>query len=330
MSQNYEAWNIQKSDFPTNGTVTDILHFLAGYGILAPSTHNTQPWLVEAVNNELIVNRRKDRDLPQADPDSTYWYMTLGAFAANITVAANNWGYTTTFSFAKDMSLSIAITKAKVSALCDVDVITQRFSNKLPYSKKALPQTLANKIQKVSSAHKQLKVHIETDKTMNQLLDVHLVASGLVADDKLFVKELVSWLRTSNTKSYTGMPGFVMGLSNGESLVAKVVLTLQPRLFKKSKKIEKNLVRQSAGVIAITSHNKDPKTLFEAGLCYQQINLLLTSIGIQSAPLTALVHKQQQNKQACAIIHSRGTLLMFLRIGYPLKEIVAHTPRKMV
>ena len=41
---NYVAWDIDEKKFPRNGNLQDQIQFLIGYGILAPSTHNTQPW----------------------------------------------------------------------------------------------------------------------------------------------------------------------------------------------------------------------------------------------------------------------------------------------
>jgi hypothetical protein len=38
------AWEVQESDFPSSGTLSDQLKFLLRYGVLAPSGPNTQPW----------------------------------------------------------------------------------------------------------------------------------------------------------------------------------------------------------------------------------------------------------------------------------------------
>jgi hypothetical protein len=39
------AWHISESDFPQQGTPAKQLQFLIKYAVLAPSGHNTQPWL---------------------------------------------------------------------------------------------------------------------------------------------------------------------------------------------------------------------------------------------------------------------------------------------
>jgi hypothetical protein len=39
-----EAWDVRESDFPINGSDEEKLKFLLSYAILAPSSHNSQPW----------------------------------------------------------------------------------------------------------------------------------------------------------------------------------------------------------------------------------------------------------------------------------------------
>ncbi len=42
-AKNYEAWDVQESDFPEKGT-EEQMEFLLRYAVLAPSGPNTQPW----------------------------------------------------------------------------------------------------------------------------------------------------------------------------------------------------------------------------------------------------------------------------------------------
>lgn len=43
-ASNLAAWNIDPSEFPVTETAIDKARFAVGYAILAPSSHNTQPW----------------------------------------------------------------------------------------------------------------------------------------------------------------------------------------------------------------------------------------------------------------------------------------------
>ena len=38
-------WDVREADFPTTGPPAEQLRFLLHYAVLAPSGHNSQPWL---------------------------------------------------------------------------------------------------------------------------------------------------------------------------------------------------------------------------------------------------------------------------------------------
>src|SRR5215510_8529110 len=50
----FQAWNVSECQFPKEGTKTEQLKFLLNYAILAPSSHNTQPWLFRIVDDNII------------------------------------------------------------------------------------------------------------------------------------------------------------------------------------------------------------------------------------------------------------------------------------
>ena len=41
------SWDVNASDFPANGSDAEKLEFLVRYAVLAPSSHNSQPWLFD-------------------------------------------------------------------------------------------------------------------------------------------------------------------------------------------------------------------------------------------------------------------------------------------
>ena len=62
------TWNISQLQFPPSVSSSEILRFLLNYAVLAPSGHNTQPWLFQINGNVLGFYADRSRALPIVDP----------------------------------------------------------------------------------------------------------------------------------------------------------------------------------------------------------------------------------------------------------------------
>ena len=52
---NLAAWEVDPSGIPSSGAAIDKARFAVHYAILAPSSHNTQPWRFIINGDELLV-----------------------------------------------------------------------------------------------------------------------------------------------------------------------------------------------------------------------------------------------------------------------------------
>ncbi len=53
MSELWDPWEISERIFPKKGKSSDKLRYLLNYAILAPSGHNSQPWLFKIVGDDV-------------------------------------------------------------------------------------------------------------------------------------------------------------------------------------------------------------------------------------------------------------------------------------
>ena len=94
-----EVWNINESDFPSNSShLQEKLAFLLNYAILAPSSHNSQPWKFNVSDDEILLYAARSRWLSVADADKREIYISLGAALENLIIAAEHFGYNCTVS----------------------------------------------------------------------------------------------------------------------------------------------------------------------------------------------------------------------------------------
>src|SRR5581483_2756767 len=88
-----DAWQVRESNFPRLRDEAQKLGFLLRYAVLAPSSHNTQPWKFAIGRNEIALFVNKDRWLRVADADQRELYTSLGCALENLLIAAENFGY---------------------------------------------------------------------------------------------------------------------------------------------------------------------------------------------------------------------------------------------
>jgi hypothetical protein len=84
---NLEAWSVTPSDFPATATLLDKARFAVRYAILAPSSHNTQPWRFVSGGRELLICADRTRSLPNIDPFDRELIISCGAALFNLRVA---------------------------------------------------------------------------------------------------------------------------------------------------------------------------------------------------------------------------------------------------
>src|ERR1051325_1026397 len=92
-SPNLDVWNVSELDHPDLGGSAAKLKFLLRYAILAPSTHNTQPWLFHIRGDELELYADRTRSLHTIDPDDRELIMSCGAALFHLRVAMQHFAY---------------------------------------------------------------------------------------------------------------------------------------------------------------------------------------------------------------------------------------------
>src|SRR5437870_5556765 len=86
-------WQVVERNFPQTRSARQKLSFLLRYAILAPSSHNTQPWKFLVRDNRITVFANTDRWLKIADADQSELYISIGCAIENLLVAAQHFDY---------------------------------------------------------------------------------------------------------------------------------------------------------------------------------------------------------------------------------------------
>lgn len=201
------AWSISESDFPGNtADIAKKMKFLLRYVILAPSGHNTQPWLFKIVENDTIeLYADRSRALPVVDPDDREMIISCGAALYYLRLAANRFGLTETvellpddkndhdllarISFKEEDDNEITLKQAQQDVLF-FEAITKRRSNRSPFENKKLPDDLLVSLKDIARAYNAWLDIVEDEQHKNGLADLISQGDKIQLSDKKFRREL--------------------------------------------------------------------------------------------------------------------------------------------
>lgn len=103
ISDQKPLWNLNENDFGNCASRRERVLFLLKYAVLAPSSHNTQPWKFRIIDDEIVeVFAEHDRWLKIADADQREMLISVGCALENLLIAAKHFGLTTEVEYEPD------------------------------------------------------------------------------------------------------------------------------------------------------------------------------------------------------------------------------------
>ncbi|PAX56133.1 hypothetical protein [Brunnivagina elsteri] len=156
MNKTNNIWNIKEKDFPKTSTKAEQLKFLLNYAILAPSSHNTQPWYFKIRSDAVYLYADRTRALPIADPQGRELIISCGTTLFNLRMALHHFGYAgkiTTFPDFHDRDLLACIELGyPIQQSTDENLLFQaipkRHSNRHDYQEWDIPESTLKWLQK--------------------------------------------------------------------------------------------------------------------------------------------------------------------------------------
>lgn len=353
----FHAWNVSERQFPKDGTKTEQLRFLLKYAILAPSSHNTQPWLFKIVDDNIIeLYADRTRCLPLVDPMDRALTISCGAALSQLLIAVRHFGYAYDLdlfpdSTNKDLISRINIDgrrkepKTEENAL--FEAITKRRTNRLKFEDRELGESLISKLRSVLVNDKEKETAVregekqeEGEETTwfhiareldekNSLVDLIAEGDRIQLSDKRFRRELASWIHPNRSHSKDGMPGYAFGYNDIMSHMGPFVL----RTFdigKGQAAKDRELAAGSPTLVILGTRSDEPMDWLRTGMALSRILLAAQSENVWSSFLNQPIEVPELRPKVQELVKEEGTGFpqIMLRIGYG-KEIKP-TPRRSV
>jgi nitroreductase len=310
------------------------LRFLLQWAVLAPSRHNTQPWLFEIEGEELRVHGDAGRSLPLADPDGRQLVMSCGAAVVNLRLAAAHFGHATSLEVVPGHRQDGLLARVRLEERCastpEVEemfrAIARRRTNRLPLDGREPPDGLVTALLREARSEGASLHPVELHQ---RRVVADLVAEGARAQwsSPRFRGELAGWTRRSGASRRDGMPADALGMSDAAALLRPLLARLRNPAGDEADHDRRRALGTKA-LLVLSTERDGPAEWFRAGEALQRVLLRATAAGLYASYFAQPVETPALRRRLAEVLGERGAPQLMFRLGYGLE--LRPTPRRPV
>lgn len=292
-ASNLAAWDVASSAFPQSGSRAAQARFCVAYAILAPSSHNTQPWKFLVSDDEVLLCADRSRSLPVIDPYDRELVISCGAALFNLRVALARFAIATEIHLLPQPSdpdilarVAFASGAAIPPGLAELfDAIARRRTNRLAFAHEAPPAALDDKLRAAAAQEGSEAAILRAAPDRARVAELISEADRLQFADPHFRRELASWIHPSRRDD--GMPAFSQGiapLADAATPIAAMVI----RTFDVGHGVAAahgELARGSPLLAVLATRTDNQEAWLAAGQALQRLLLVATAAGLSASYL---------------------------------------------
>jgi hypothetical protein len=333
---NPETAGRQSADlaFPARGDPAERLRFLLSWAVLAPSRHNTQPWIFEIEGDGVGVYADGSRALQATDPDGRELLMACGATLTNLTLAAAHFGFATSTEVAqgyrRDGLVARVWLEERRPSTPEVEelfqAIPRRRTNRLPLDGREPPEGLV--AQLVREARRE-GAWLRPVEDHQRSLVADLVSEGdrVQWSNPRWRAELSAWTRLNGSARRDGMPAGAHGLSDLAALLQPVVQRLRNPARMEAER-DRRRARTTRALLVLSTSRDGKEEWVAAGEALQRILLRATAAGLTASYLNQAIEVPELRARLRDAIGEAGVPQVMIRLGYGFE--VPPVPRRRV
>ena len=293
----------------------EALTALAAYATLAPSPHNTQPWIFRISDDCLAISADHGRALPVADPAQRALAISLGCAAMSAIVAAAAAGIPVAVRVDPQGVVRLQIDRGPVNAVWAslLPGVLDRVTDKRPYLTEPIDPPAVELPDGVDV------FFVNSQELRRELADLHLEAVDALAEQAFFSGELASWLRADPRDPRRDGMTLPMPREMAEAMISALRSSGSP--LREMGVRDADAIAAGPVVGLLTTVADDMASWIVAGLAWQELCLLSVTQGLAIAPLTAVIENPHTRARLEAIVPLSGAPQMLFRMGRPVSPL---------
>lgn len=329
----FAAWQIDARGLDPHTSVEETLRFALHYAVLAPSTHNTQPWRFIVDDDTVLVCADRLRALPVIDPYDRELTVSCGAALFNLRVALSRFGLAYAITPLPSEADPDVLARLRIlpGDHCDgelaalFDAIPRRVTTRAPFAGVPVATEIARRLVEAGTAEGAEVVCIADDALRDRI-------SGLIADadrmqfaDPRFRRELASWIHPRCRDD--GMPASAAQagalLDSAAPLAALAIRTFD--VGGNVAATHRRLAADSPLLVCLASGDDAPSWL-AAGQALERMLLTGVNDGLTASYLNQPIEVEPLRETLRAMLGLRGIPQLLLRMGHG--PATGHAPRR--
>lgn len=306
----------------------DTIHALLERAVLAPSSHNTQPWLFRVGDGFVDLLADRTRALPVNDPDDRELVISCGAALFTLRVAAAAAGFgvqVSAFPQAAEPDwlarVQLAPGEADAALAALSPAIERRRTWRKAFAGRAVESRERDALQSAAAAEGATLAVLADDERRHALADLVALGDHLQWETPSWRRELAMWMHPRRQRDGLVVPGaaaavtrtVVRSFDMGDGVGAK----------------DRQLAEGSPLLSVLGTPGDTPADWLRAGQALQR--MLLTGIGacLQASYLNQPVEVDELRGRLQALAAEAGVPQLVLRWGHAEGELPA-APRRPV
>lgn len=299
----------------------DQIRSLLGYAILAPSSHNTQPWRFEITEGAVSLFADRTRALPANDPQNRELTISCGCALMNLRVAAAHEGMGVSVDLNPDPDNSDRL--AVVSFHSDGSAspseaglfpsIEARRTYRKRFAPREVPKATLNALVSAASENGCGFVLLESEEQRHKAAELVSEGDAVQWADPDWRQELAEWMHPRRQGDGLTVPGLVAPLAQA------VVRTFDMGHGVGAK--DEQLADESPVLAVLGTAADNRADWLAAGQALQRVLLVAHTHGLQASYLNQPIQVASLRPKLQKLLSQGGFPQILLRLGLPEKDI---------
>ncbi len=324
-----ETWDINEQEFFALTSLPEKIRFLLRYAILAPSTHNSQPWLFHVTDQSCIVSYNPKLALPQADPLGRDLFISLGCAIENLCIAARYFNMFERIEYASGSDTTVAeifFSPGTSAPNLQEEQLFRAIRTRVNARGLFTSEPLSEEVLAHAPRSPHATTHYVVDsKKILQLANLTKRGIRLAYTSTDFRKEMSAWMHSSFSSAREGLLGYSLKMPALLSLVIPTLVRyfdISPLLAMLNYKS----FTSAPTVCVITASDNTRLSWLQTGHLAERLMLWFNAHGVNTSIFMASIEIGNFAQHVQEIIDTKETPQFLFCIGY-MDEKQVHSPR---